>query len=483
LDDSSNNNMAASRSRVVDLMKTVGAASCSCPAHSQAFSGPLKLHRGAAGMLNNHGPDSKEYAFEMACSNIRYGPGVTSEVGMDMASLSSKKVAVFTDSTLINLPPMKTVLESLTRYGVNFVVYDKTRVEPTDVSFQEAADFAKREDVDAILAVGGGSVIDTAKAANLYSSDPDAEFLDYVNAPIGKGKPVTCQLKPLVAVPTTSGTGSETTGVAVFDYEPLQAKTGIANRALRPLLGIVDPLHTLHMPERVAAFSGFDVLCHALESYTAINYTERMPRPTSPLLRPAYQGSNPISDIWSRHALGIIHKYFTRAVYDNEDLEARSQMHLASTFAGIGFGNAGVHLCHGLSYSIAGNVKKHQPCGYTCDHPIIPHGLSVVITAPAVFNFTGAANPERHLDAAEALGRDIRNDRKEDAGPILSDMMRKIMDTMKIENGLDALGYTPDDLPALVEGALPQDRVNKLAPRYPLKEDLHNLYTSALTVY
>jgi len=469
--------------RIVDLMASVGAASCSCPAHSQAYSGPLKLHRGAAGILQPPSPDSKEYAFEMACSNIRYGPGVTREVGMDMAGLAAKKVGVYTDAKLINLPPMKTVLESLTQYGVNFVVYDKVRVEPTDESFKDAANFAKNENLDAFLAVGGGSVIDTAKAANLYSSDPDAEFLDYVNAPIGKGKPVTCQLKPLVAVPTTSGTGSETTGVAVFDYEPLQAKTGIANRALRPLLGIVDPLHTLHMPERVAAFSGFDVLCHALESYTAIQYTDRSPRPSSPLLRPAYQGSNPISDIWSRHALGIIQKYFTRAVYDKEDLEARSQMHLASTFAGIGFGNAGVHLCHGLSYSIAGNVKSHQPHGYTCDHPIIPHGLSVVITAPAVFNFTGAANPERHLEAAEILGRDVRNDKREDAGPILSDMMKKIMDTMKIENGLSALGYTTDDLPALVEGALPQDRVNKLAPRYPLKEDLHDLYTSALTVY
>merc|ERR1712042_256093 len=382
---------------------------------------------GAAGTLLNNSADSKEYAFEMACSNIRYGNGVTREVGMDMDSLGAKKVGVFTDTNLVNLPPVKQVSDSLVKNKVNYVLYDKVRVEPSDVSFKDAAEFAKKEELDAFLAVGGGSVMDTAKAANLYSSDPGADFLDYVNAPIGKGKPVTVSLKPLVAVPTTSGTGSETTGVAVFDYEPLQAKTGIANRALRPLLGIVDPLHTLHMPERVAAFSGFDVLCHALESYTAIKYTDRSPRPSSPLLRPAYQGSNPISDIWSRHALGIIQKYFTRAVYDKEDLEARSQMHLASTFAGIGFGNAGVHLCHGLSYSIAGNVKRHQPHGYTCDHPIIPHGLSVVITAPAVFNFTGAANPDRHLEAAQMLGRDTRGDKQADAGPILADIMRNIM--------------------------------------------------------
>lgn len=402
---------------------------------------------------------------------------------MDLVGLGAKNVGVYTDITLVSMPPVKTVLDSLTKHKVPFTLYDKVRVEPTDVSFQEAADFAKTKGFDAFLAVGGGSVIDTAKAANLYSSDPAASFLDYVSAPIGKGKAVTIPLKPLIAVPTTSGTGSETTGVAVFDYTPLQAKIGIANRALRPLLGIVDPLHTRHMPERVAAYSGFDVLCHALESYTAINYTERAPLPPSPTLRPAYQGSNPISDIWARHSLSTIHKYFARSVYDCEDMEARSAMHMASTFAGIGFGNAGVHLCHGLSYSIAGNVKTHQPEGYTAEHPIIPHGLSVCITAPAVFSFTGTANPDRHLEAAQLLGRDTRGDRQEDAGTILADIMREVMQTMKVEDGLSALGYQTEDLDKLVEGALPQDRVNKLAPRYPLREDLHDIYTAAMTVY
>ena len=214
-----------------------------------------------------------------------------------------------------------------------------------------------------------------------------------------------------------------------------------------------------------------------------VRYNERSPCPTAPHLRPAYQGSNPISDIWAVTSLQTIQKYFSRAVYDCEDLTARAEMHLASTFAGIGFGNAGVHLCHGLSYSIAGNVKRHQPAGYCCDHPIIPHGLSVVITAPAVFSFTGQSSPDRHLQAAHLLGRDITNDKREDAGPILADVMRGIMDTMKIENGLSALGYGSGDLDALVEGALPQDRVNKLAPRYPLRDDLANIYTDAMTVY
>lgn len=187
-------------------------------------------------MSTNSSSASTDYAFEMACSNIRYGPGVTKEVGQDMINLRAKKVGVFTDSNLVNLPPVKTVLDSLAKNQVNYVVYDKVRVEPTDESFWAAAEFAKKEGLDCFLAVGGGSVIDTAKAANLYSSDPSAEFLDYVNAPIGAGKPVMCDLKPLVAVPTTSGTGSETTGVAVFDYEPLQERSG-CNSSLQPRQG------------------------------------------------------------------------------------------------------------------------------------------------------------------------------------------------------------------------------------------------------
>ncbi|XP_008335661.1 hydroxyacid-oxoacid transhydrogenase, mitochondrial isoform X2 [Cynoglossus semilaevis] len=462
------------RDRVVHLLRQLERAACRCPAHSNTF------YKAAA--ENSSGAET-EYAFEMASSNIRYGPGVSREIGMDLQNLRARNVCLMTDKNLSRLPPVKAVLDSLAKAGVKYKVYDNVRVEPTDASFKDAIAFAKTHSFDVFVAVGGGSVIDTCKAANLYSCHPDADFLDFVNAPIGKGKAVTGAVKPLIAVPTTAGTGSETTGVAIFDYEPLKAKTGIASRSIRPTLGIVDPTHTLSMPERVAANSGFDVLCHALESYTALPFNQRKPCPPNPIQRPAYQGSNPISDVWSRHALHVVAKYMKRAVRDPEDFEARSSMHLASVFAGIGFGNAGVHLCHGMSYPIAGNVKTHSARGYSVVHPLVPHGLSVVLTSPAVFSFTAPMCPERHLEAAEILGADVRRVKRTDAGAVLSETLRHFLFDLQVEDGLQAVGYTSDDIPSLVRGTIPQERVTKLSPRAHTEDDLMGLFEASMKLY
>ena len=424
-----------------------------------------------------------EIGFEMGTSNFRFGPGVSREIGMDLADLGVKRAKVLTDPNLRDLPPVRIVTESLRSEDIEFVLSDRVRVEPTEASFQEAVAFAADGGFEAFVAVGGGSVMDTAKAANLYSTYPD-DFLAYVNAPIGQGKPVPGPLRPLIAVPTTAGTGSETTGVAIFDLSDRHIKTGISHRRLKPTLGIVDPENTRTMPPLVAASTGLDVLCHALESYTALPFTRRA-LPDRPVLRPAYQGSNPISDIWSLRAIHLVSQYLIRAASDPEDDEARSNMLLASSFAGMGFGNAGVHLCHGMSYPVSGMVRDFKPAGFRSDHPIIPHGMSVVLNAPAVFRFTGPACPERHLRAAELLGADISGvkDPEKEAGDILAAHLVGIIKRLEMPNGLAAVGFTLEDIPALVMGTLPQHRVTQLSPRPVGEHDLVAMFSDAMTAW
>ena len=423
----------------------------------------------------------KDTAFQMAASNIRFGRGITHELGMDLVAMDVRRTMVVIDPALVSLPAGETVLESLEVNGIDYRVFDAVAVEPTDSSFKAAAEFGVSGNFDSIVAVGGGSAIDTAKAANLYSTHP-ADFFDYVNAPIGKGLPVPGPLKPLIAVPTTAGTGSETTGVAIFDYVEKHAKTGIAHRHLKPTLGIVDPDNTVSLPPAVAASSGLDVLSHALESYTAMPFNER-PMPPRPLERPAYQGSNPISDIWALTALELMAEFLPNAVADTGDVEAREQMLLAAALAGIGFGNAGVHLPHGMSYPVAGMVSGYIPPGYDVDHPMVPHGISVILNTPAVVRFTAPASPERHLRAAAALGADIAKASAEDAGEILADRVIHFMRILDVPNGLGAVGYATADIPALVEGTLPQHRVTKLSPRPANESDLTSLFEASMTIW
>jgi len=422
---------------------------------------------------------ARETAFNLDSSSIRFGPGVTRELGADMAASGARRVMLLTDARLAQGEAVAVALASLRAAGIDAVLFDEVRVEPDDASFQAAIAFARDGGFEGFVAVGGGSVMDTAKAANLYTCWPQEDFLAYVNPPIGRGLPVPGPLRPLIAVPTTAGTGSETTGVAIFDYGALCAKTGIAHRYLRPTLGLIDPHNTATLPPMVAACSGLDVLCHAIESLTAIPYSQR-PAPARPRERPAYQGANPVSDIWAAEALRMVAANLLRAIRDPDDEAARGNMLLAAAWAGIGFGNAGVHLPHGMSYPVSGMVRDFRPPGYEVDHALVPHGMAVILNAPAVFLFTAGANPERHLLAARLLGPDVADAAPQDAGEILAAGLVGFIRATGMPNGLAALGYTEADAPALADATLPQHRVTKLSPRPAGREDLIALFRTAM---
>ncbi len=421
--------------------------------------------------------EGNEQIFAVDPTAIRFGPGALGEIGHDARELGLSRVAVFSDKVVAGLEAVNTVTEALSKSGVDFELYTETRIEPTDQSFIAASNFAREGDFDGYVSVGGGSVIDTCKAANLYATYP-ADFLAYVNAPIGDGRPVPGPLKPHIACPTTSGTGSECTGIAVFDLLAKHVKTGIASRRLRPTLALVDPTVTATLPASVVAASGFDVLSHALESYTARPFTRRK-APEKPGARPMSQGANPWSDVGCVEALKRTGEFLVRATGDSGDQEARHGMMYAATLAGIAFGNSGVHLPHGMAYSVAGMIRGYHPDGYPGSEPICPHGISVIVDAPSVFRHTAPADPARHLEAAQFLGADVRGAGEDDAGEVLAKRIIDMMRDTRMPNGLKDLGYGDEDIAGLADGAWAQQRLLANSPVEVSPEVLAGLYRNA----
>lgn len=419
-----------------------------------------------------------ETIIPMATTPLKFGFGATEELGYELNRLKLKKVVLVSDGQITASGLVDKIEKILTAAEIEFIPYYEVGVEPTDISFTKAISFLADKTCEGFVAVGGGSVIDTAKAMNLYGTYP-ADLLEYINPPIGRGMPAPGPLKPLIAVPTTAGTGSEATTVIVLDLLDQQVKTGISHFYIRPTMALIDPLNTLTMPPLVTAASGMDVLTHAIESYTAVPYNTRY-KPQSPAQRPPYMGANLIADLWSREAIRLGGAYLRRAMMSPCDLDARYHMMAASTFAGIGFGNVGVHIPHALGYPIAGMVKDYYPPDYPNAEPMVPHGISVSVTAPACFRFTAPAQLERHLEAATFLGYQTRGIPLKEAGDCLAQALIDLMKDIGFPNGIEALGYGEEDIPNLVEGAWKQQRLLTISPRRPTPEDLAEIFRQSL---
>ncbi|MGY1724979.1 hydroxyacid-oxoacid transhydrogenase [Blastococcus sp. SYSU DS0533] len=430
-------------------------------------------------MTSSTVPGNPESVFTYGAPQLKFGNGASDEIGFDLSRYGVRRVLVVTDPGVAATGHPQRVADQMAQFGIEARVFDGVHVEPTDVSLVEAIDEARSSGPwDAFVAVGGGSSIDTAKAINLLTTNP-GELMDYVNVPVGRGQAPSQPLKPLVAVPTTTGTGSESTTICVMDVIAQRVKTGISHAWLRPTLAVIDPDLTLTQPPGVTAASGMDILCHALESYTARWYTTYDRK--SPDQRVPYCGSNPISDMWSEKAMSLLAGSFRTAVRNGEDAQARSDMAIAATFAGMGFGNAGVHIPHANAYPIAGQVKDFHPKDYPAGEPMVPHGMSVALTAPEAFRFTFEASPERHVRAAELLapGADRPSDAAEFLPTVLADLMRDI----DIPNGVGAVGFGEGDIPDLVDGAMKQQRLLATCPRAVTEEDLAGIFRRSISLW
>lgn len=426
------------------------------------------------GAQRNGGPNY-ETIFTMEATPLKYGPGASEEAGWELKRMGVKRVMLVSDPGVVKANITGRIQEQIEAEGIEVEVWDRSRVEPTADSFQAAADFAVEGNFDGFVAVGGGSSIDTAKVSDLIATH-GGEIIEYVNPPVGGGKKPPGPLKPLLAIPTTSGTGAEATTVAILDIPDQKVKTGISHAYMRPHRGIVDPLLTMTMPSEVTSSCGLDVVCHAAESYLTKPYNER-PKAENPDDRPPYQGANPIADMWSAKALEYGGKYLRRAVENGEDVEARGAMMLGASLAGIGFGSAGVHIPHACAYPIAGLKHVYEPPGYPQDHPFVPHGWSVIVTAPAAFRFTYDAMPERHREVAELLSGEKIEDHDENTLPEILIQLMKDVGTPK---GVRELGYSEDDIDDLVDGAMKQQRLLVGAPKDVTEEDLANVIRESM---
>jgi alcohol dehydrogenase class IV len=424
-------------------------------------------------------PAHPESVFTYGAPQVKFGHGAADEIGYDLSQTGARRELVVTDPGVAATGSPQRVADQMSPFGIEAVVFDGSHVEPTDESLEYAVGWARDNGPwDAIVAVGGGSSIDTAKAINLLTSNP-GELMDYINKPVGGGKAPVNPLHPLVAVPTTTGTGSESTTVCILDVLSLKVKTGISHVRLRPTLAVIDPALTLTQPSGVTAASGMDILCHALESYTARPYDSfEHKRPEE---RVPYCGSNPIADMWSEKAMSLLSESFRTAVRDGSDVEARGKMAMAATFAGLGFGNAGVHIPHANAYPIAGRVKEFHPKDYPSHEPMVPHGMSVSLTAPEAFRFTFDAAPERHRRAARLL--DPRADEPNDAAEFLPAVLSALMRDIDIPGGIGAVGYDEGDIPDLVDGTMKQQRLLATAPKNVTEDDIAGIYRRSISLW
>jgi hydroxyacid-oxoacid transhydrogenase len=421
---------------------------------------------------------TEESVFTWGAPPLKFGAGACDEIGFDLSQYGAKRILLITDPGMQQTGLPDRIADQIRRYDMTVEIFDGVHVEPTDDSMNKAIGYATTQGPwDGFVAVGGGSSIDTAKAVNLLTTFP-GDLMDYVNKPVGNAQIPPGSLKPLIAVPTTAGTGSESTAMCVLDILSLRVKTGISHWRLRPTLAVVDPLLTMTLPPEVTAASGMDIVCHALESYTARWYTSFDRK--QPEQRVTYCGSNPVSDLWCEKSMALLAKSFRTAVHrGTDDVDARMDMMMAATFAGMGFGNSGVHIPHANAYPIAGQVRDFHPAGYPSDEAMVPHGMSVSLTAPEAFRFSFESAPDRHMAAARMLGpnAETQNNASEQLPHVVTELMRDI----DIPNGIGAVGFGESDIPDLVDGTMKQQRLLATCPRTPTEDDIAGIFAKSIS--
>ncbi|MCW2994401.1 MAG: alcohol dehydrogenase [Conexibacter sp.] len=382
--------------------------------------------------------------FGLGGGSVRFGAGAAGGAGAEVRALGAERVLLVSDPAILAAGLVARVTDPLEREGIWSELLTVPLGEPTQAVIEEAAAAARDGVFDAVVALGGGSVIDSAKAIALLLG-AGGEIYDYVNAPFGAGRAPSARPLPLVAIPTTAGSGSDVSAVAVLELTEGAVKTAIAHPWLRPAVAIADPLLTLTVPPGATAAAGLDVLAHVVESLTARPWDDPSRLGAEPTV---YAGANPYSDALCRAALPLLARGLPCAVADGDDVAARTDVMLAATLANLGAAVAGAHAGHALAYAIAS-------AGST-----LPHGLLVGLLLPGLARELYAFDPDRHAAITRLLVGD--------AGASASEVARSERLSQAVEALLAACGAprpTLDGDPRIVAAeAARQHRLMANAP-------------------
>lgn len=388
--------------------------------------------------------------------NIVFGNGSINDLDKILRRFNAKNVFLITDQGIVKAGILEKVTNLLKSKGFEVVIYDQAIPEPPVNSVIEAYEFAKKQiKTDVIIGIGGGSSIDLAKVVALLM-EHGGHPRDYFE----EGK-VPGPIAPLIAIPTTAGTGSEVTSVAVVNDTENNLKVGISDNYLRPAVALLDPELTVGLPPYVTACSGIDALVHAIESYTAKDFNNIEAKGNI-----LFQGAFPITDALGEKAIELIVNNLTIAVHQGSNLEARSNMLLGSLLAGLAFSNAGNALAHAIAYPVGGIVKS-------------PHGEVTGLLLPYVMRYNTTTTKEKMSKIAKIFGVVNKNNNENELAFAASEAVLQLLEEIGLPTKLSQIGVKEEDLEEIAEKTLGIERLVRNNPRVPDKKSLLNLIESA----
>lgn len=383
----------------------------------------------------------KSFEFRMK-TNIIFGEHKLATVGDICKKCDAKKVLVLCDPFLKETESISVIKDSVSQQGIDCEVYSDIVPEPPAEIVDEIAGKFKAQKVDFIIAIGGGSTMDTAKAISMLQTN-EGSIRDYL---FGGTKTVRIKGIPVCCVPTTAGTGAEVTAAAVFTDVKTDNKLSVASDLIMPEYAIVDPVTQVTMPAKITAMTGMDALTHAIEAYVSLK-------------------SDPVADVLALEAIKIISKNLRSAVHDGNNMEARMSMAYASTLAGICIANSSVGAVHGIAQSMGGVAHT-------------PHGLANAVMLPYVMKKNFVANIAKYKDIAEAMGEDIYGLNDREAALTAISAVEKLNEDVGIPKKMSDVGITKEMLPKIVELTM-KYRLLAVNPRKLSQQDIENIVSDA----